>query len=78
LFAPSASGAEPQAIGTRRAYFRGVWSNTALFDRAALAAGNTLIGPAIIEQSDTTIVIDPGATATVDRLGNLVISVGEA
>ena len=26
--------------------------------------------------TDTTIVIDPGATAVVDGLGNLVISVG--
>ena len=31
----------------------------------------------IIEQPDTTVVIDPGATAIVDSLGNLVISVGE-
>ena len=34
-------------------------------------------GPAIVEQSDTTVVIDPGATAVVDSLGNLVLSVGE-
>ena len=40
------------------------------------AEGATLAGPAIVEQPDTTVVIDPGATAVVDGLGNLVISVG--
>jgi len=77
LFAPPASGGEPEAGGTRQAYFRGAWHDTGIYDRAALPAGATLNGPAIVEQSDTTIVIDPGATATVDGLGNLVISVGE-
>jgi N-methylhydantoinase A len=46
------------------------------FDRASLGRGATLTGPAIVEQPDTTVVIDPGATAVVDGLGNLVISVG--
>src|SRR5882672_1192662 len=75
LFAPPVSGGEPEASGTRRAYFRGAWHDTGIYDRAALPAGATLNGPAIVEQSDTTIVIDPGAAATVDGLGNLVISV---
>ena len=35
-----------------------------------------LADPAIVEQPDTTVVIDPCATAVVDALGNLVISVG--
>jgi N-methylhydantoinase A len=30
-------------------------------------------GPAIHEQADATIVVDPGLVATVDRLGNLVM-----
>ena len=38
--------------------------------------GVPLTGPAIVEQPDTTVVIDPGATAVVDSLCNLVISVG--
>jgi N-methylhydantoinase A len=36
-----------------------------------------LQGPAIIEQMDTTIVIDPGASATSDADGNLVIEVNK-
>jgi N-methylhydantoinase A len=58
--------------------FNGGWLDTPIFDRASLGRGATLAGPAIVEQPDTTVVIDPGATAIVDDLGNLVISVGAA
>jgi N-methylhydantoinase A len=78
LFAPPAADGKPEATAARCAYFRGAWHDTGIYDRAALPAGATLNGPAIVEQSDTTIVIDPGAKAAVDGLGNLVISVGEA
>jgi N-methylhydantoinase A len=77
LFAPPpAGGSAPAPVATRQAYFHGAWHDTAIYDRAALTAGASLTGPAIVEQSDTTIVIDPGASAIVDKLGNLVISVG--
>jgi len=42
----------------------------------AIAEGTTIVGPAIVESSFTSIVIDPGATATRDALGTLVIDVG--
>jgi len=64
--------------GKRRVHFAGGWHDTAIFDRNALASDTVLVGPAIIEQPDTTVVIDPGASAIVDRLGNFVISVGAA
>jgi N-methylhydantoinase A len=32
-------------------------------------------GPAIVEQSDTTTVIEPDMTATVDVHGNLLVKV---
>jgi len=61
----------------RQVRFNAGWFDTTIFDRACLGRGATLAGPAIVEQPDTTVVIDPGATAVVDSLGNLVISVGE-
>jgi N-methylhydantoinase A len=36
-----------------------------------------LQGPVIIEQMDTTIVVDPGAVVTSDADGNLIIEVKE-
>ena len=77
IFAPAIdrSGA-PKPSGARQVRFNSGWFETAIFDRASLGRGAELAGPAIVEQPDTTVVIDPGATAIVDSLGNLVISVG--
>ena len=79
IFAPASDGfalAQPHAA--RQVRFNGGWLDTPIFDRASLGRGATLAGPAIVEQPDTTVVIDPGATAIVDDLSNLVISVGAA
>ena len=46
------------------------------FEREALKAGNRLVGPAIVNQYDSTTVIPPGVEAHVDRFGNIVIEVG--
>jgi len=45
------------------------------YRRALLRAGNEIVGPAIIDQMDTTTVLPPGFAAKVDRYGNLVIAV---
>jgi N-methylhydantoinase A len=77
IFAPAIGGfGAPRAGDRRQVHFNGGWFETAIFDRASLGGGATLAGPAIVEQPDTTVVIDPGATVVVDSLGNLVISVG--
>ena len=77
IFAPAVDGSgAPKPSGARQVRFNGGWFETAIFDRASLGRGAKLAGPAIVEQPDTTVVIDPGATAIVDSLGNLVISVG--
>jgi N-methylhydantoinase A len=60
--------------GRRRAYFDG-WVDCPLYDREGLGCGNRLIGPAIVEQPDSTIVIHPGQSAEVDRFGNVIINV---
>jgi len=78
IFAPAIDRSRAaQPSGVRQVRFEGEWFDTAIFDRASLGRGVSLAGPAIVEQPDTTVVIDPGATAVVDSLGNLVISVGE-
>ncbi|MBX9845274.1 MAG: hypothetical protein K2Z80_26030, partial [Xanthobacteraceae bacterium] len=63
---PSAPG-DPK--GTREV---GAWSDgvrVPVYDRSALAAGQAIKGPAIIEERETTTVIPPDWTATVDRIG---------
>src|SRR5262249_22152542 len=74
--APTIGGSEaPRPSGARQVRFNTGWFDARLFDRASLRRGAPLTGPAIVEQPDSTVVIDPGATAFVDGLGNLVISV---
>lgn len=45
---------------------------TALYDRAALQPGDTLVGPALIFQLDSTTWLPAGWSARVDGYGNLV------
>jgi N-methylhydantoinase A len=70
--APRASGDDARK-GVRRVRFAGEWRETAIHDRDRLAIGADIAGPAIVEQSDTTIVIEPGQSARVDHLGTLIL-----
>jgi N-methylhydantoinase A len=46
-----------------------------VYDRRLLAPGHVVVGPAIIEQIDSTIVVYPGQEAVVDDYRNVIISV---
>jgi len=46
---------------------------TPVYDGEKLAIGNRVKGPAIVETSDTTVVVHPGRTLSVDTLGNFEI-----
>ena len=46
---------------------------TGVYDRYALVPGDRLAGPAVIEERESTTVVDPGADITVDGHGNLII-----
>ena len=59
----------------RRVYFGG-WIETPVYWRDHLPLDATLIGPAIIEQMDTTIVVEQGDRITSDSDGNLIIEIG--
>ena len=75
LFAPQ--GGKPAAecrTGTRRVYAEGAWHEAGIYERLSLAVGARVAGPALLEQADTTIFVDPGLVAEVDGFGNLVIS----
>ena len=62
-------------MGKRRVWFENNWHDTDIYRREHLVVGATLEGPAIVEQLDTTTVIEPGDRARVDALGNLEITV---
>ncbi|MCW5849492.1 MAG: hydantoinase/oxoprolinase family protein [Anaerolineae bacterium] len=62
--------------GHRPAYFAalGGFVETPVYDRYALRAGATFEGPAIVEERDSTAVVGPNATATIDQYLNLVVT----
>ncbi|MFR2693811.1 MAG: hypothetical protein ACLTBV_27175 [Enterocloster bolteae] len=63
----------------RRTYFdecKG-WMESDVYNRENLAASQVIIGPAIVEQTDTTILIYPDQKAIVDQWGNLIVTMME-
>jgi N-methylhydantoinase A len=78
VFAPTEGRpAEECVTGRRRIFADGVFHDAAVYDRLALEAGATVEGPALLEQPDSTVFVDPGLVATVDSFGNLRINRGE-
>lgn len=67
--------AEPAPVATRPVYFDGAWLETPVYRRERLSAGYSIDGPALVLQQDATVLLDPGASATVDEYGNLIITV---
>ena len=72
--APPPAVLRPAAV--RPAFFgrRHGWRDTAFHDRAALAVGAEIEGPAIVTQADATTVVYPGQRAAADAAGNLVVT----
>jgi len=62
----------------RRVWFSGDWCESPVYWRDHLPRDVKIIGPAIIEQMDTTIVIPPGDTACEDADGNIHITIDGA
>jgi N-methylhydantoinase A len=61
--------------GTRDVWFEAGWRPTPIYRRERLPAGAEFVGPAVVEQLDSTTVIEPDDHVRVDPLGNLVITV---
>ncbi|MEE2968849.1 MAG: hydantoinase/oxoprolinase family protein [Pseudomonadota bacterium] len=68
-FAPERDG-DP-LIERRRVWFGDGWTDCPVFDRAAMAAGFELTGPAIIEEAGGTSIVPPDWRVTVHASGSL-------
>lgn len=69
------TGAEAALKGVRPMIFApdGIAQETPVFGGAKLGAGDTVRGPAVIEEITTTLVIEPGWTAVLDANGTYVV-----
>jgi N-methylhydantoinase A len=61
--------------GSRPVFFAeaGKFVDTPVYDHYALAPGVTVQGPAIVEQRESTVVVGPSATASLDANYNLIM-----
>jgi N-methylhydantoinase A len=79
LMAPPEPGADAAAAlasarrGSRQVWLDGGWREAALYRRLDLPRGAVVPGPAVLDQADTTILIDSDLAGEVDRFGNLVV-----
>ena len=73
--APLAGSRDPAAAttGKREIYFHNEAVPSDIYDRQKLRPGDTVEGPAIVEQLDSTTVIWPGQVASVDPYSNLIL-----
>ncbi len=75
LLAPSGEGTvENSRLGSRQVWVEGAWHETAVYERLPLPIDAVIEGPALLEQPDTTIFVEPDLAGTVDKFGNLIIA----
>ena len=66
----------PVEIGTRKIIVEAYpdWVEAQILDREAMPVGYRFEGPAIVQQPDTTTLVEPGWSGVVDAAGNLVLT----
>jgi N-methylhydantoinase A len=65
---------DAKPVTRRPVWFADGWIDTPVYARADLLQGHSVSGPALVEESASVTVLDPGKTMTVDRHGNLLLS----
>jgi N-methylhydantoinase A len=73
---PSGVASMPAMTETRSVWFDGTWIETPVYQREQLPCDAVFAGPAIAEQLDATIMIEPQDRARIDPCGNIVIEIG--
>jgi N-methylhydantoinase A len=74
------TGTADEALKGRRRVYHPEWHeyrDTPVYDRYRLAPGATFIGPAIVEERESTVVIGPGGRCSIDELRNLRVDMRE-
>ncbi|ODR80115.1 5-oxoprolinase [Haladaptatus sp. W1] len=59
--------------GRRKAFFGDGFHDTPVFDRTGLGESDSISGPCILEQNESTVVVPPGWNGTVNADGTLVL-----
>eukprot|EP00752_Nemacystus_decipiens_P005177 g4697.t1 len=76
--APAGQESNPVPVDRASCYWEGLGRvDTAVHKLADLKAGHRVEGPAILIQDVSTVVVEPGCTATVSPFGDVAIDVGD-
>jgi N-methylhydantoinase A len=68
--------AVPSASGRRPVFFGDGFVDVPVYSRPGLAAGQSIAGPAIVEEDESSLVLPPGFALTVDPALNLIVDRG--
>jgi N-methylhydantoinase A len=74
---PSLADRPAAAPSNRRRIYLGAWREVPVFDFDALAPGQEVAGPALIESATTTVLLRPGDHARTSAIGWLDVSGGD-
>lgn len=76
--APPALGVPPANLGTTKAYFENGWEEVPVYKIEDLQPGHEIVGPSIIVQPISTVVLEVNCNAFVTANGDLRIKVNAA
>jgi N-methylhydantoinase A len=72
------AGEPARPFGARKVYWKGTgWIDSPLYERTDLVAGQTIAGPAIIQEYGSTVVVPGGWSCVADRYRNLILTARE-
>ena len=74
LAPPAGASREAARRGSRPVFVDGAWAEAAVWSRLDLPVGARIDGPAVLEQPDATVFLEPGLAGEVDRFGNFIIA----
>ncbi|XP_028802698.1 5-oxoprolinase [Neltuma alba] len=69
-----ASGS-PRGDGYYKVYFGNGWQETPLYKLENLGYGHTMLGPAIIMNGNSTVIVEPNCRAIITKYGNIKIEI---
>ena len=73
------TAATPQPVDTRPVWHaEHGWIDTPIFLGSSLSAGNRVVGPLLVEEATTTVVVGPETTLSVDEAQNFVLDLTAA
>ncbi|MGS0684849.1 hydantoinase/oxoprolinase family protein [Nakamurella sp. GG22] len=70
---PPGDGPDGAVLGTRPVHF-GRWQEAVVYDRMRLGSGDTVSGPAVVQEFGATVPVPPDYACGVDRYGNLLVT----